>query len=185
MLINHLNGAFKPSVLSGYFVKSFKSTSGVAVRSSLVGNHYCVKSIGFGRAKVISEATRLCKIHTALADKGDIQLRDIYEEICSKTCVVGLLIRSIFSEKIARARQRQCSFSSEKLNESIQTNKTCLAFITHLLSIRATISWQKLINNKFETQTLTGNSTGNSRCHALASRALNMSCSFGQSARSI
>ena len=45
-----------------------------------------------------------------------------------------------------------------------------------------------LINNKFQAQTLTGNRinpTGNSRCYALASRALNMSCRFGQSARSI
>ena len=42
-----------------------------------------------------------------------------------------------------------------------------------------------LINKKFEVQTLTENPTGNSRCHVLASRALNMSCSFGQSARSI
>ena len=42
-----------------------------------------------------------------------------------------------------------------------------------------------LINNKFEAQTVTRNPTGNSRCHALASRALNMSCGFGQSARSI
>ena len=32
---------------------------------------------------------------------------------------------------------------------------------------------------------LTGNPTGNSRCQALASRALNTSCYFGQSARSI
>ena len=32
---------------------------------------------------------------------------------------------------------------------------------------------------------LTGNPTGNSRCQALASRALNTSCNFGQSARSI
>ena len=51
--------------------------------------------------------------------------------------------------------------------------------------MRTTISRKMLINNKFEAQTLTGNSTGNSRCHAFASRALNMSCSFGQSARSI
>ena len=32
---------------------------------------------------------------------------------------------------------------------------------------------------------LTGNPTRNSRCQALASRALNTSCYFGQSARSI
>ena len=42
-----------------------------------------------------------------------------------------------------------------------------------------------LMNNKFNAQTLTGNPTGNLLCHVLASHALNMSCSFGQSARSI
>ena len=42
-----------------------------------------------------------------------------------------------------------------------------------------------MINNKFKAQTLTGNPTGNYRCQHLASRALNMSCSFSQSARSI
>ena len=35
-----------------------------------------------------------------------------------------------------------------------------------------------LIDNKFEAQTVTGNSTGNSRCHALASRASNISCNL-------
>ena len=64
-----------------------------------------------------------------------------------------------------------------------QTNKTCFALITHLLSIRATTSWQMLMNNEFKADTSTGNSTGNSRCLTLASRAINMSC--GQSARSI
>ena len=52
--------------------------------------------------------------------------------------------------------------------------------LPHLLSIRATISRKMFINNKFEAQTLTGNPTGNSRCHLL-----NMSRSFGQSARSL
>ena len=42
-----------------------------------------------------------------------------------------------------------------------------------------------LMNNKLKAQTLTGNPTGNLRCHVLASRVLNSSCSFGQSARSI
>ena len=32
-----------------------------------------------------------------------------------------------------------------------------------------------LIDNKFDAQILTGNPTGNSRCHALALRALNIS----------
>ena len=38
------------------------------------------------------------------------------------------------------------------------------------------------MNNKFKAQTLTGNHTGNFRYHVEASRPLNMSCSFGQSA---
>ena len=42
-----------------------------------------------------------------------------------------------------------------------------------------------LINNKFKAQTLTGNPNGNYRCQFLASRALNVSCSFSQSVRSI
>ena len=39
-----------------------------------------------------------------------------------------------------------------------------------------------LMNNKFKAQSLNGNPTGNSRCHDLASRALNMSGYFDQSA---
>ena len=42
-----------------------------------------------------------------------------------------------------------------------------------------------LMNIKFKAQTLTGNPSGNYRCQLLAARALNMSCSFNQSARSI
>ena len=42
-----------------------------------------------------------------------------------------------------------------------------------------------LMNNKFKAQTLTGNPTGNYRCQLFASHALNMSCYFSQSARSI
>ena len=41
------------------------------------------------------------------------------------------------------------------------------------------------MNNKFKAQSLTENPTGNSRCRDLASRALNMSGYFDQSARSI
>ena len=41
------------------------------------------------------------------------------------------------------------------------------------------------MNNKFKAQTLTGNPKWNYRCQLLASRALNMSCSFSQSVRSI
>ena len=69
-------------------------------------------------------------------------------------------------------------------NWTNQQTKTCFALITHLLSVRAT-SWKMLLNNKFKAQTLTGNPTGNYLCQLLASRALNMSCSFSQSAHSI
>ena len=34
--------------------------------------------------------------------------------VCSKTCLVGLSIRSTFAGQNARALQRKCSFSSEK-----------------------------------------------------------------------
>ena len=42
-----------------------------------------------------------------------------------------------------------------------------------------------VMNNKFKAKTQTGNATGNLCCHVLTSRALNMSRSFDQSARSI
>ena len=44
---------------------------------------------------------------------------------------------------------------------------------------------EMLINNKFKAQNQTGNPVGNNRCQLLASRALNTSCSFSQSACSI
>ena len=66
-----------------------------------------------------------------------------------------------------------------------QTNKTYFALIMHLLSIRATTSWKMLMNNKFKVLTSTGNPSGNSHSHILTSHAINMSCSFSQSVRSI
>ena len=88
------------------------------------------------------------------------------------------------AEKIARALQRECSFSAQ--NQTNQhSSKTCIALIMHLLSIQATKLWEMLMNNKFKAQTLNGNPTGNYRCQIFTSRALNMSCYFSQSARSI
>ena len=75
-------------------------------------------------------------------------------------------------------------FFSAKSNE-LTDQQDIFALITHLLSIRATTSWKMLMNDEFQAQTSTGNPTGNSRCHILASCALNMSCSFGQSTCSI
>ena len=90
-------------------------------------------------------------------------------------------------------------FAREKLHErfsaiavfpaqsrtNYQTNQTCFALITHLLSVWGTTSWKMLMDNKFKAQTSTGTPAWNSHCHVLFSHALNMSCSFGQSVRSI
>ena len=60
-----------------------------------------------------------------------------------------------------------------------------LCFNHASVSIRATALWKMLMNNEFKADTSTGTPTGNSLCHTLASHALNMSRSFGQSACSI
>ena len=85
------------------------------------------------------------------------------------------------------ALKQSCNFSREKSNElTDQQDMFCFNHASPaVLSIRATISREMLIDNKFEAQTVTGNSAGISRCHDLASRALNVSGTFGQSARSI
>ena len=99
---------------------------------------------------------------------------------CGKTCLVGLWIRAFAREKLHERFSASAVFPVQNRTNKL-TNNTCFALITHLLSIRATTSWKKLMNNEFKAQTFTGNRTGNSRCHVLALRALNMS--FGQSAR--
>ena len=104
---------------------------------------------------------------------------------CSNACLVGLLIRSILRGKIARALRRECSFSSENMSEL--TDLQDMFCFNHACTFYTSdnIERDMLINNKFKAQTLIRIPTGNSRCHALMSRALNVSCSFGQSARSI
>ena len=87
-----------------------------------------------------------------------------------------------FAGQIARALQWECSFSSEKSNE-LTDQQDVFALTAHLLSIRPTISRKMLIDNKIEARIATGNPTGNECCYAFASHALNVSCSFGQSAR--
>ena len=89
--------------------------------------------------------------------------RPYAERLCSKTCLVDLLIRSIIRSFPAKNQTNK------------QTNRTCFALNTNRLSIWVTTSWKMLINNKFKAQTLTGNPTGNYRCQLLASRALYMS----------
>ena len=100
---------------------------------------------------------------------------------CWKTCVVGLLIRSILRGKIARALQRE--FFQRKIE---LTDQQDMFYFNHSSAFYTSNSILKmLINNEFKAHTSTGNSTGNSRCYVLASRVLNMSCSFDQSAHSI
>ena len=77
--------------------------------------------------------------------------------------------------------QRECSEKRKELTD--QQHMFCFNHASTFYT--ATIFRKMLINNKFEAQTLTGNPTRNSCCHALASHALSMSCSFGQSACSI
>ena len=80
---------------------------------------------------------------------------------CSKTCLAGLLIRSIFRGKNCTSASARVQFFLPKSNElTDQQDMFCL--ITHLLSIRATISRKTLIDKKIEAQTLTRNPTGNS-----------------------
>ena len=105
--------------------------------------------------------------------------------LCRKTCLVGVLIHLIIHGKNCTSTSAWVQFFQRKIERIIQSNKTCFALITHLLSTRATTSWKMLMNNEFKADTSTGNPTRNSRCNTLASHALNMSCSFGQSARLI
>ena len=76
------------------------------------------------------------------------------------------------------------NFSREKSNElTDQHDMFCFNHASAFYTRKT--SWKMLINNKFKAQTLTGNPTGYYRCQLIAPRALNISCSFNQSARSI
>ena len=98
--------------------------------------------------------------------------------VCNKTCFVALLIRLILRGKTCTSTEYSFPAQIERINRT----RHVFALITHLCSIRNTTSWKMLTNNKLKAQTLTGIHTGNLRCHVLTSRALYMSCSFGQSA---
>ena len=85
--------------------------------------------------------------------------------------------------KIARALQREFSFSSAKSNElTDQQNMFCFNHESAFYKKKNVKMWR---NDEFNAQTLTGSPTRNSRCHVLASHALNMSFGFGQWACSI
>ena len=87
-----------------------------------------------------------------------------------------------FSRKKCTSASARVQFFQQKLNES--TDQQDMFRFNHASAFCTSNSIVKMLtNNKFEAQTLTGNHAGISRCHVLASRALNMPCSFGQSAR--
>ena len=105
--------------------------------------------------------------------------------VCGKTCIVGLLICSIFCGKKCTSASVRVLFSSEKSNDL--TDQQDVFCFNHASTFYTSNNIEKmLIDNIFEeAQSLTGNPTERSRCHALASRAFNMSRGCGQSARSV
>ena len=86
-----------------------------------------------------------------------------------KTCLIGLLIRSILRGKNAQALQREIfQRKIERINSQQDT-----IYFDHSSALYTSNRIMKMwINNAFKAHTSTGNRTGNSRCHVLASRAL-------------
>ena len=99
--------------------------------------------------------------------------------------VVQTVLKNMsYAGKIARALQRECSFSSTKSNEL--TDQQDIFCFNHASAFyTSNNNMNNVLNNVFKADTATRNPTWSSRCHTLAPRALNMMCSFGQSARSI
>ena len=119
----------------------------------------------------------------SLSQIGEVYVR--YMIVCIKTCLAGLLIRSIFrGGKFHRRVSANAVFSSEKSNEL--TDQQGMFCFNHSSAFYTSNNVVKLlINNKFKARTLAGNPTGNYSCQLLASRALTMPCTFSQSVRSI
>ena len=91
---------------------------------------------------------------------------------CRKICLVGVLIRSILRGKMHERFSASALFSAKSNELTHQHDMICFNHAS--IFLRTTTSW-KVLNNKIKSQTKTGNK----------SRALNMSCRFDQSARSI
>ena len=78
----------------------------------------------------------------------------IYAYVCSKTCLVTVLICSIFAwEKLHYRFSASAVFPGQN-RTNYHSSKTCFAFITHLLSAQTTKLWKMLMNNKFKAQSL-------------------------------
>ena len=99
----------------------------------------------------------------------------IYDNhVCCKTCLVALLICRYYAGKIALANQHGCKFTNAKSYELIK-QKDMFCF-NHGSDFYTSNNIMKNVN---EWQILGTNSKCKSyHCHALASCASNMSCSF-------
>ena len=115
-----------------------------------------------------------CFIVAALGTKCDVACR-------RNSCLVDLLTRSILRGKNCTSDSVWVQFSRAKSNEL--TDEQYVFCFNHTSAFYTSNNIMKMLTNK-EFKAQTGSRTGNT-CHVLAPRALNMSCSFGQSARSI
>ena len=104
--------------------------------------------------------------------------------LSSKIRLDGLSICSIFRGKNCTSTLARVQFSGENWNElTDQQDMFCFNHASTFYTSKDIV--KMLMNNKVIAKTLTGNPTGNYRWQLLESRALNMSCSFSQSARTI
>ena len=82
--------------------------------------------------------------------------------VCGKTCLVGLLIRSIFRGKNCTSASARVQFFQRKSNEL--TDQQDMFCYNHASAFYTSNNIVKmLMNNKFKAQTVTGNPTGNYR----------------------
>ena len=124
-------------------------------------------------------------IHLRLLSIASQKLRlNLTMEPCRKTCLAGLLIRSILRGKLQERCNASAVFSSVKSNKfADQQDMFCF---NHTSAFHTNNNIMKMwVSNDIKAEISTENHTGYSRCHTSASCALNMSCSFGQSAYSI
>ena len=91
--------------------------------------------------------------------------------MCSKTCLATVLIRSIFARKICTSASARVQFFQRKI-ERINTVARHVLLKSRICFLHKQQNREKywLITNS-KHKVWTGNPTGNSRCHVLASRA--------------
>ena len=92
---------------------------------------------------------------------------------CSKTCLATVFVRFLRGKKHARFSASAVFPVQNRTNW--HNSRIYFALIPHLLSIQTTKSWKMFMNNQFKAKRLNRKTAGNSRCHILASRALNLS----------